>query len=377
MRFGDTDTQKLLRETARSFLSSKFPHTRLYEIERGRDAITKGDMNSFAELGWLGLTVSEADGGAGASLLDAAVVLDEFGYAAAPSPMSASIVAAQVLDGLAIARGHLDHLTNGQATFTVSEATRLRSPAGFGVSASWKPLNLEGGRLQGTLPLVPFAGISDFVLAPLNADGVSSFGIVPLAGAKLEAVKTLDRPSYAHVHFEGSPSDGTLVLTSGAADAAAMHERVDALTTALTVMEMVGAMQRVLEMSSIYIANRVQFGQPVAKFQAARHRAAEMLMQTESARWAAYHAVWRLSQDPADTREVWMVKHWANRAGPRLFEIAHLLHGGIGVGVDYPLHLYTQWLQAAAVRAGTQVEMTNRIVDDAVPAGGNLTAATH
>src|SRR3546814_17172535 len=70
------------------------------------------------------------------------------------------------------------------------------------------------------------------------------------------------------------------------------HERCDALNTALSLIESAGLMQRVLEMTGEYISNRVQFGQPIAKFQAARHHAADLLMQAESTRWTAYHALW-------------------------------------------------------------------------------------
>ena len=142
-----------------------------------------------------------------------------------------------------------------------------------------------------------------------------------------------------------------------------LQERCDALMTAPSVIELAGMMQRVLLMTSQYISNRVQFGQPIAKFQAARHCAAELLMQTETTRWAAYHALWRFQQDPSDTREIWLTKHWAVRAADRVYQIAHLLHGGVGVGVEYPLHLFTLGVAAFAVLGGTMSEMVDRTVE--------------
>jgi len=374
MRFQDSDTQKLLRETTSAFLADKFPHARLYAIEKGENPLTADEVRGFAELGWLGLTVPEDKGGAGPPLLDAAVVIDEFGYAAVPAPIVVTIVASQLLASVEAAPEHLSQLTEGTAIYTVSAATRRRGPIRYGTLAGAAALSMNNGTLTGTLPLVPFAGIATFVLAPLTVDGEPAFGLIPLVGARIEPVRVLDRASTAHVHFDGASANGAILLATGPA-AVEMHELCDALMTGFSVVETGGLMRRVLEMSTTYISNRVQFGQPVAKFQAARHRAAELLMQSESARWAAYHAIWRLEEDPSDRREIWLAKHWSNRAGPRMFELAHLLHGGVGVGLDYPLHLYTQWLESAAVQAGTQNEMTNRIVEEAVPSAGKLATA--
>jgi alkylation response protein AidB-like acyl-CoA dehydrogenase len=146
-----------------------------------------------------------------------------------------------------------------------------------------------------------------------------------------------------------------LSLAQGA-EAEALHERCDALCTAFGPIELAGLMQRVTEMTAEYISNRVQFGQPIAKFQAARHHAADMLMQTQTARWTAYHAS-TASRATVGYREIWLAKHWAIRASQTVFELAHLLHGGVGVGTEYPLHLLTQAMAAFAVRSGDMNEV--------------------
>ena len=85
-----------------------------------------------------------------------------------------------------------------------------------------------------------------------------------------------------------------------------------------------------------------------------------MLRRTETTRWSAYHAVWRFQQNPADTEEIWLTKHWAIRAAELIYQNSHLLHGGIGVGMEYPLHLYTQQIAGFAVRAGAMTAMVAR-----------------
>jgi alkylation response protein AidB-like acyl-CoA dehydrogenase len=301
-------------------------------------------------------------------------LVEEFGYAAVPAPVVVTIVASELLAAAQNTGDHLSQLANGTAVYTVSEATRCRRPIRYGALAGTAPLTMSDGMLNGMLPIVPFADMADFVLAPLTADGQAAFGLIPLGNARREPVGVIDRLSSAHVHFDGADADGVLLLATGSA-ASEMHERCDALMTGLSTVETAGVMSRALEITKDYVSNRVQFGQPVAKFQAARHRLAEVFMLLEGTRWAAYHALWRLKLDPSDTREIWRAKHWSNRAGARILESTHMLNGGMGVATEYPLHLYTKWLAGAAVRSGTLDEMTDRIIADTLASAETRVAA--
>ena len=376
MLFADSETQKLLRDTARSFLRDRYPWERLYALERGEAQLAPGDLKEFAGLGWLGLIAPESAGGAGASLLDAAVIVEEFGYAGVPAPVANENLAAYVLISSKSpdASRHLLDLTAGARLYTVAEANRWTDDGAAAPS-------LEGGQLNGSLRLVPFGGVADFCVAPISADGSPAIALLPLEAAHRERARVLDRADYCEVRFEDAPPDGLVILVEGA-KAEQMRDRLDALSTAFGLIELAGLMQRVTEMTAEYISNRVQFGQPIAKFQAARHHAADMLMQTQTARWAAYHALDRFEQDPSDTAEIWLAKHWAVRAAQVVFELTHLLHGGVGVGTEYPLHLLTQGVAAWAVRAGDINEMVSRVNGSlglgaarSVQTGGRLTAA--
>lgn len=360
MEFADSETQRLIRSTARSYLADRYPWERLYGIERREAEIGPSDLKEMAELGWLGLLAPESAGGGGVSLLEAAVVIDECGYAGVPAPVAVSNIAADLMSRASApgaAAGHIADIVAGRRLYTVSAATRHRGRPSNGVA----PIALTGDRLSGSLPAVPFGQAADFVLAPLAAEGESAFGIIPLQGARREPVRQLDRDGYCNVHFDDVAGPGSVVLAIGMA-AEALHERCDVLVTAFTLIELAGMMRRVLEMTADYISNRVQFGQPVAKFQAARHRAAELLMMSETVRWTAYHALWTFQQDPLDSAEIWLAKHWAIRAADRVFHVSHLLTGGVGVGTEYPLHLFTLPIAAYAVRGGTMNEIVNRVI---------------
>ena len=365
MQFSDSETQKLLRDTTRSYLADKYPWYRLYALEEDNGELTSADMKEFAELGWLGLLAPESAGGGGVSLLDAAVVLEEFGYAAVPAPVSISNIAADLLshaDPKGAAQDHLTSLCSGDRLYTVSETNRRRDRATTGGANGAAPLSASGGKLSGMAPLVPFGESAEFLLTPLTVDGEPAFAAVSLAGARREEVELIDRCTYRNVYIEDASLDSSLIIARGDR-AEQLHDRCDALNTAFSLIELGGMMQRTLEMTGQYISNRVQFGRPIATFQAARHRAAEMLMRTEATRWTAYHAIWRFEQDETDTEGIWLAKHWAIRAADHVFQNSHMLHGGIGVGMEYPLHLFTQQIAGFAVRAGAMNEMVTRTVD--------------
>ncbi|MCH8815097.1 MAG: acyl-CoA/acyl-ACP dehydrogenase [Chloroflexi bacterium] len=356
MQFGDSEAQKLLRNTARSYLSEKFPWDRLYAMERGDETLTEADIKAMADLGWLGLLAPESQDGGGLSLVEAAVVVEELGYAAVPAPIAASNIAAYLLSNVpeTAAQKHLVSLAAAEHLYTINETSRRRNTAGDNdtISAS-----------GGTVFAVPFADSAAFLLTPVaGADGTAAFALMPLNGATLDQLQLIDRLVYYDVHFDTANVTNAITIARGK-DAEELHERSDALVTAFTLIELVGMMKRIMEMTTEYISNRVQFGVPIAKFQAARHRAAELLMQTETTRESAYYALWRFQEDPSDTDEIWKTKHWAIRAAARVYEIVHLLHGGVGVGTDYPVHLYTQGIAAFAVRGGTMNEMVTRTIE--------------
>jgi len=355
LRFTDSDAQALIRSTARAFLAERYPWERLYAIERGETKIGRTELGEFAELGWLALVAPLGSGGAGVSLLEAAVVIEECGYAAVPAPIAVSNIAADLLARCGC-NDVVRSIASGRLLYTINKSSRRRGNARPTLPA------LSGDGVRGSVSLLPFGEDADFALTPVDLRGVAGWAAVPLGRCRREPVDLLHRRGYAHVRLDGVPASEVQVLAEGD-EAEALHERCDALVTALSLIELAGMMQRVLEMTTAYISTRVQFGQPIAKFQAARHRAAELLMQAETVRWSAYHALWRFQNDPPDTREIWLAKHWAVRAAERVFEVAHLLHGGVGVGTEYPLHLYTQAIAGYAARAGTMDEMVVRTLD--------------
>jgi alkylation response protein AidB-like acyl-CoA dehydrogenase len=352
MQFHDSETQRLLRTTAKSFLANAYPIDRLYRIESGDEQLTEAGLREIEALGWFELLLPEASGGAGTSLLDAAAVIEELGYVGVASPVPAANVAAYVLARTSSPLPPGGRGAGGEGGITViSEGARLL--------ANKSTVAVAGNAATGTLPLVPFADLSERVLAPATLDGQPALVVLPLSGAQLQPLELMDRRCYSNVRVDNVPAD---VIATGDG-AQRLIEQIDALSTAFGVIEMAGAMQRICEMTAEHVTTRQQFGQPIGKFQAARHRAADILVQLDTTRWAAYHALWLFEKDSARTDEIYLAKHWAVRAADRVFQHTHMLHGGVGVGMEHPLHLFTQGMAALAVRNGTMSEMVQRTLE--------------
>lgn len=336
MRFEDSEEQALLRETARGFLADRYPVARLFEIERGEAPISKSDLAEVGDLGWLGLTVREEAGGAGLSLLEAAVILEEVGYAGAPIPIAPANVSADVLG-------------TAERFCAVGEEAR-------GAAA---PLTIAAGLLSGTVGLVSAAELASGVLVPVRQDEATLMAVVALEHAEKLAAPAMDRRDCFDLRFSVAATAEARIVARGAA-ATAMAERTSVLLTAFRLLEAVGMMKRVVELTAAYITERTAFGKPIATFQAARHRAANLGMDAEMTRWAAYHGLYRLQTSGTDTGGIWRAKHWALRATERMLINAHMLHGGVGISMEHPLHLFSQGLMANAVRGGTMDEMVRR-----------------
>jgi len=116
--------------------------------------------------------------------------------------------------------------------------------------------------------------------------------------------------------------------------------------------EMVGNIQRVLEMTVDYAKERKQFDRPIGSFQIIQHYCADMATDVDSARFSTYQAAWMLSEGLSCTKEVAIAKAWIGEASQRVFALAHQIHGAIGATIEHDLHYYTRRAKAAELAFG-------------------------
>jgi alkylation response protein AidB-like acyl-CoA dehydrogenase len=339
--FSFSSDQQLLKNSARAFLDehAKPAHVRvLWDDPRGESEALWKEM---AQLGWLGLALPEDAGGSALGLVETAILEDELGRAACPSPYLPTVLAAMAIDrfGSAAQKGRwLPAVAGGSARATVALMERELD---WGAEAIRTRAEERGGKivLSGVKQFVPWAHVADVILVPAlagsspavfavesSAPGVT---ITPLTsmdpGLRLSTV-TLDGAAVAGE--ARLPSAGVLdfLLQRGAVGAAA---------------EMLGAARRCLEMAVDYAKVREQFGQPIGSFQAIRHRCAEMLLEVENSHAAVYYAAWSLEHGADDgPLSASVAKAYVGDAARKVCGDAIQVHGGIGFTWEYDLHLY-------------------------------------
>ena len=115
---------------------------------------------------------------------------------------------------------------------------------------------------------------------------------------------------------------------------------------------MVGAAERVLEMTVEYAKTRVQFGRPIGSFQAVAHRCVDMRSDLDALRYLVYQAAWSLAAARHSDLEVSAAKAYGNEALRRIFMHAHQVHGAIGFSTEHDLQLFTRRAKAAELHVG-------------------------
>lgn len=185
--------------------------------------------------------------------------------------------------------------------------------------------------------LVPWAAEADRLLV------ASPAGVVVTSEVTCTPVEVVGPAPTYRVEFEsvtGEPLPGVSA------------ESIEAFGAAATCAEMVGGAQAVLDMTVEYAKTRSQFGKPIGTFQAVQHHCANMAIDVLGARFAAYEAIWQLSQGRDAAMEVSVAKSWVSEAYERVCALGHQVHGAIGFTAEHELHHYTRHAMSSSLAYG-------------------------
>jgi len=344
MNFAFTDEQEELRKTVRAFLDAKSPETAVreqMETERGFDPAVWAQMGE--QMGLQGLAIPEQYGGSGFGFVELGVVLEEMGRALLCAPFFSSVVLAAnalMLSGDDEAKStYLPGIAAGSTIATVA----LTEPSGKWDEASVTLPATGSGRdvsLTGTKTFVLDGHVADVMLvAARTSRGVSLYAVDKgAAGLTRTALPTMDQTrKQARLDFEGTPA--TLVGEEGKGWEI-LRTVLDQAAVALAA-EQVGGAQRVLDMAVDYAKVRVQFGRPIGSFQAIKHKCADMLLEVESAKSAAYYGMWCAAEMNEELPSVAsLAKAYCSEAYFHAAAENIQIHGGIGFTWEHPAHLY-------------------------------------
>ena len=344
MNFAFTEEQDELRKTVKAFLDSKSPESAVRELMETEDGYDPAVWSQMAEqLGLQGLAIPEEFGGSGYSAIELGIVLEEMGRSLLCAPFFSSVVLAAntlIHSGDDQAKADLlPGIATGEtiATLAFTEENGRWDEAGITATAT---ADGDTWKLNGTKMYVLDGHTASLLLvAARTAAGVSLFAVDGEgAGVTRTALSTMDQTrKQAKLEFSDTPAK--LLGTDGAG--------WDTLSTVLDLAavglsaEEVGGAQKVLEMAVEYAKVRVQFGRPIGSFQAIKHKCADMLLEVESAKSAAYYGMWCASEMNDELPSVASLsKAYCSEAYFHATAENIQIHGGIGFTWEHPAHLY-------------------------------------
>jgi alkylation response protein AidB-like acyl-CoA dehydrogenase len=356
VKFAFSDEQEELRAAVRRFLEDKSPEAevrRLMETTEGYDPAVWKQMAEQLEL--QSLIIPEEYGGLGYTLVELGIVLEEMGRALLCAPYFATVALAAnllLVSGDEEAKKELlPGIADGStiATVALTEATGRWDEAGVTLEA----VSEGGGWALSGVKLYVFDGhIADLTLvAARTPAGVSVFAVERGAsGFEATPLDTMDQTrKQARLTFDSTPAR---LIGADGSGWEAISKMLDLAAAALAA-EQVGGAQRVLEMAVEYAKVRMQFGRPIGSFQAIKHKCADLLLEVESAKSAAYYAGWAAAEDNSELPAVAsLAKAYCSEAYSHAVAENIQIHGGIGFTWEHPAHLYYKRAMSSEVLLG-------------------------
>jgi alkylation response protein AidB-like acyl-CoA dehydrogenase len=362
VNFAFSEEQEELRRTVRQFLEAKSPETevrRLMETAEGYDPAIWKQMGQ--ELGLQSIAIPEQYGGQGFTFIELGIVLEEQGRVLLCAPYFSSVVlAANAILNVGTEdqkQALLPGIASGDtiATLAFTEPSGKWDAAGITMEATENvggEFTLSGEKM---FVLDGFTADLIVVVARLvgtsGTDGITFFTVRGDAdGLTRTSLSTMDMTrKQARLEFNnvaatplGSTEDGW----------PAFSKTLDQAAVALS-NEMMGGAQRVLEMSVEYAKVRVQFGRPIGSFQAIKHKCADMLLEVESGKSAAYYASWAAAEDNEELPVVAaLAKAYCSEAYFHASAENIQIHGGIGFTWEHPAHLYFKRAKSSEIYLG-------------------------
>jgi alkylation response protein AidB-like acyl-CoA dehydrogenase len=324
--------QEAVRDAIRGVLADRLPVAQVRALVASGSGVDDGIWREAGTLGWLGLGLPEAAGGAGYDLPEEMLLFVELARALTPGPWLGTVLAAHALAGSADHRRAHAAVLAGTLRVAV-----LDDPADAGGAGLVADPDAAGGFLV--------LGARAVRYVPADARGVS-----------VEAHPSIDPTrKLGRVRLDGAPAAPL------AADAGALRARA----TVLVAAEAVGIAERTLEMSVEYGKVRQQFGRPIGSFQAVKHRCADMAVRAEVARSLTTYAAIALRDGEADAaRHVRAAKALAVDAALANAGDNVQNHGGMGFTWESDAHLYLKraWLLEHAF--GTRAALFDALAAD-------------
>jgi alkylation response protein AidB-like acyl-CoA dehydrogenase len=362
VNFAFSEEQEELRRSVRRFLEDKSPSTevrRLMETTDGYDPKVWAQMAN--ELGLQSLHIPEAFGGQGFSFVELVVVLEEMGRALLTAPYFSTVCLAANAILNAGTQEQKAALLPGIASGETIATLAFTEPSGKwdanGITMEASSDGSGGYTLSGTKMFVLDGHTANLIVVAARSagsggtEGISFFTVEGNAsGLTRTALPTMDQTrKQAKLEFSNVPAQ---LLGSEGDGWAALSKTLDQAAVCLAA-EQVGGAQKCLDMSVDYAKNRIQFGRPIGSFQAIKHKCADMLLEVESSKSAAYYAGWAAAEDNDELPVVAsLAKSYCSEAYFHAAAENIQIHGGIGFTWEHDAHLYFKRAKSSEILFG-------------------------
>jgi acyl-CoA dehydrogenase len=361
VNFAFDDDQNRLRDSAVRFLRDRIDLSRI--TRQGNRPDTRYDAALWRDvvaLGWPSLLIPEEYGGSGLTLVDWIVINEELGRSLAPCPYLGTY--AGTLAVLRAGSGEQkERLLPGVASGDVRFALAC-SEAEHVDNAGLVSTRVANRALRGTKRYVIDADdATHFVVTARDSNGALGLYVVECEqrSVAVDVVEWMDvTRRVATVQFDGARGEP---LPAGGDTT--WRWIVDRILLALSA-ENAGGAEAILHRTVDYAKQRIQFGKPIASYQAIKHKCADMLMKVESAKALTYYCAWALAGDEdVGPLTAAMAKSFTSDAYRFCTSEAIQIHGAIGFTWEMPVHLYFKRARANAVMFGAPTVHRDRVID--------------
>lgn len=345
------DDQTMLRDSARDFMKTEAPvtHFRKFRDMNCKDGFSHDLWKQFAEMGFTGILIPEADGGMGMGHVEAGIVLEEIGRNLSPSPfLTTSVAAVEALKAAdaAMRQRWYPAILSGEAVIGIAvDESAKHNPAKIACRAERSG---NGFKLSGTKQFVVQGASADMLIVAARTagsagetDGLTLFAVdKDAAGLSLDSARLVDSAVAAHVKLDNVEVTADAVIGDVDGGWAVLSRLLNA-GRAGAAAEMVGVGSGAMELTFDYLKQRKQFGKVIGEFQALQHRAAHLYGEIEGARSVVLKAQNLLDEEhkyaelyvAAAKAKAGIATNLAVREGVQM-------HGGIGMTDEYDIGLY-------------------------------------
>ena len=342
MDFTFNEEQTMIQDQVEQFIQKEYDWETRQELSNSDLGFGTHNWKTFAELGWLGIAVSEKNGGFGGSSIETMLIMEEFGKGLVVEPFLETVVMSagildrhgtdeqknQVLNSVINGEMHLAlAYAEPQSRFNLSDVvTEAKEDGDNFVINGFKSVVMNGPSANKIIISARTSGTQ------LEDKGISLFLVdSDIEGLTKSDYKTVDGRKASDINLENVIVSNSCLIGSLNAGFDILDEAIDRSILAISA-EAVGAMEILYKTTVEYTKTREQFGTPIGKFQVLQHRMVDMFMEYEQCKSFLYMATMKNEESAPDAKKaISGLKYQVGKAGKFVGQQSVQLHGGMGV----------------------------------------------